>query len=738
MNAFPFAILLGATLTVLGCFLWGRMLLCFLALRLTRLEGILFSFLVGAGIFSSLVFLLCSMHLARKGVFIACVLVALTINIRMRFAEFRTAPILDLSSLQKGIAAAIYIGYGTVYFINAMAPEYSPDGATYHLGNVARWWELRGFDSFTGSIYSDWSQGFELLFLVAFSIGRHSAAALVHCAFLLLLPWLFFAYGQRIGKVWPLWVAGLFIFVSPVVGKTGSTAYNDVAVACVLFGLFYLLDLWRETGDWKLIVCAGILAGFGFAIKYTAGLGFVYGLILIVWAKRGESAKVMARQLLYFGSAAGAISLPWLVRNYLLLGNPFSPFFNSLFPNPYVHISFESEYTRSMALYSEIGSRWELPWYWSVGGNYVGGIFGPWILLLPLCFLLIRDSLVRKFLFAAVFMGAAAGTNCGTRFLLPFIIFAAPAFALLITKVRYLGAILLLVHGVASLPFLLPLYAGDHTWRIDEFPWRAALRLDPEDAFLTQKMGAYPVARAADRLLPLNAQIFATFQLPLAYTTRRFWHNWQSAEAELGFGALLYGRNPSAQDGWDIGFHFAGRELLGLRVVSAKTSSDQWSVAEVNYFSNGKSVPRNPRWQVTSNPNHWDARFAFDLSDATSWSTWQPTKEGMFVESDFGGPVSVDEVHLISANGQWNGQWRIEGLGTSGKWEVLTTEFKIREREKTKGARFASGAALKSMGFTYVVVNPDDDLGKDISKNWRYWGLELVERVGDATIFRLR
>jgi hypothetical protein len=38
-------------------------------------------------------------------------------------------------------------------------------------------------------MYAQLSQGIELLFLMAFSFGRHSAAALVHYAFLLALTW---------------------------------------------------------------------------------------------------------------------------------------------------------------------------------------------------------------------------------------------------------------------------------------------------------------------------------------------------------------------------------------------------------------------------------------------------------------------------------------------------------------------------------------------------------------------
>src|ERR1039458_3438136 len=69
------------------------------------------------------------------------------------------------------------------FFITALAPEVSADGSGYHLGNVVRIWRSHGFDWEYRSMYSYLSQGTEMLFLVAFAFGRHSAAALVHFAF---------------------------------------------------------------------------------------------------------------------------------------------------------------------------------------------------------------------------------------------------------------------------------------------------------------------------------------------------------------------------------------------------------------------------------------------------------------------------------------------------------------------------------------------------------------------------
>ena len=81
-----------------------------------------------------------------------------------------------------------------------MAPEISPDGSTYHLGLVGRYIRERGFHRITTSMYANLSQGVEMLFVPPFAFGRHSAAAMVHFAFLLALPLAIALYARRAGS----------------------------------------------------------------------------------------------------------------------------------------------------------------------------------------------------------------------------------------------------------------------------------------------------------------------------------------------------------------------------------------------------------------------------------------------------------------------------------------------------------------------------------------------------------
>src|SRR5262249_52465526 len=156
-------------------------------------------------------------------------------------------------------------------------------------------------------------------------------AALVHLTFLIALTWQIYVYAPRAG-----FAAALLVFASPVVGMDAASAYNDVALAAIAFTLFHVLELWRESHHPRLAVAGGLLAGFAVAAKLTAWLAVPWAILWI--ARKSRVAATVAAALAAIGIA------PWMLKNWIWLDNPVAPFFNRLFPNPYVLASFEDGY----------------------------------------------------------------------------------------------------------------------------------------------------------------------------------------------------------------------------------------------------------------------------------------------------------------------------------------------------------------------------------------------------------
>src|ERR1035437_2950974 len=158
----------------------------------------------------------------------------------------------------------------------------------YHLGNVSRLFRAHGFVWDYRRMYSYLSQGMELLYLVAFTFGRNSAAAMTHLAFLVAMPLLVMCYGRRFGFPKVGVFAAVAVYASPVVGFNGASAYNDVAVATVIFAVFYLLQVWDEKKDNNLLIIIGLLSGFAYAIKYTVGFVVPLAIAFVWWRSRKE------------------------------------------------------------------------------------------------------------------------------------------------------------------------------------------------------------------------------------------------------------------------------------------------------------------------------------------------------------------------------------------------------------------------------------------------------------------
>jgi hypothetical protein len=735
VNAGIFPILCGAALTILVSWCAGKVLFNSLALNFYRFEEDLLAFVTGAACISTLVFFLCAGHAARKGVFtIMAVAVIYAAMKRKALARSR----LHLPAVNKTWIWAIAVPfslYTWVYLFNALAPETSPDGATYHLGNVVRWWHDRGFVRYSGSMYADLSQGLEMLFLVAYSYGRHSAASLVHFSFLLALPWLVWCYGRRFGIVEPATVGAVLIYLSPVVGRAGTCAYNDVAAACVAFALFYVLHAWSETSNDRLLYVAGLLAGFCYALKYTAGIGIVYAGLFVTWRCLRRRANPV-RSLLMMSVCVALIIVPWMVKNWVWFGNPLSPFFNQYFPNPHITIWFEQDYRASMSLYGEIKSRGELPWFVTVNGAYIGGLFGPWLLLAPLALFSIRNVRGRHLIIASILFGLPAMTNNATRLLIPFALFIAVALGIVFTRWK-LTWVVLIIQTILCWPSVVERYASPMAWRLTSIPYAAALRIVPEENYLSEHLAGYHLARAIERLVPQGERVLLLWNVPQGYTTRRLWNWYESAEGKAGHLAVWAGQNPGLQPNWEMRVQFPEAMVKAVRVVQTAAAQELWSVSEMRLYRKDTQISRRPSWRISATPNPWDAPRAFDNGPISAWSTWEPIAPGMHLQIDFDIPVSLDRVSLFCTPGQWQSKLAIEALNLNGKWNRLPTQTQIIEIATPTGIRRLATDELKALGFAYVVAGLEEKPGRDMRRFESYWGISCIYEGDGGCLYRL-
>ena len=138
-------ILFGAVLTALVSWCGGKLLLRRLSVRLFRQEEDVFAFLLGSACLSLTVFLLSVLHLDYRGVFLALAFLVIAAATRAPVWIPRGGSLPRMPPFWKFLFLGVWLLFGGLYAIYALAPEASPDGTAYHLSLVARYARAHGF-----------------------------------------------------------------------------------------------------------------------------------------------------------------------------------------------------------------------------------------------------------------------------------------------------------------------------------------------------------------------------------------------------------------------------------------------------------------------------------------------------------------------------------------------------------------------------------------------------------------
>jgi hypothetical protein len=625
--------------------------------------------------------------------------------------------------------------FAVVYLVNAWAPEVSPDGAGYHLGLVARELRVHGFEPITNDMYAMLSQGVEMLFVPAFAIGRHSAAALVHFAFSVALALAMLAYGRRIGKPWAGAAGALLTFASPVVGADGSAAYVDVATAAIVFGVFYWTEVWDEHfGEQRrlsLLIPVGLLAGYAYAAKYTAFPIAIYALGFVAW--RGKRL----RPVLLVAGCALIMAGPWIVRNWIWYQNPVAPFANSIFRNPFVHVMFEHDYSESLRNYGMPSLR-PLALEATIRGAYVQGIIGPAFLLLPIALAALRFQAGRRLLLAGALVFSTYFANIGARFLIPSLPFFSLAIGLAFAEAAPLLAALMILHAAASWPPVLNRYVNPNCWRLVRFPYQAALRITPPEEFLRQNAHGYAAAQMIDAKVPDAEPVFSMDGILDSYTKHPILVYYHSAGNETLADTINMGWNAAWQPAVERVFQFPERKARRMRVVQTAQSvyPHQWNVYELRFFYHGMELARKLDWRLQAWPNPWEVQLAFDNSLATRWRSGEVASPGMYLDVDFGRDESVDEVRLVASSDSELTRLQLESINSEGGSEKIADNPATLNRAVPAGIRRMATYEMHARGIHYLMINDTNNGADDFAEDPEAWGLKLIGHIEGERLYQ--
>jgi hypothetical protein len=587
----------------------------------------------------------------------------------------------------------IAIPYGVLYLIHGLAPEIQPDGYTYHLGLVAEWLRVGGIPDRVG-FYEALPQVAEFLFLPAFAAGGAPAAKLAHLVSLGGAVWLILGIARRLSV--PGAAAAVLFACAPVVGIDASSAYNDVMLAFFALAALAALIAGRN-------FLAGAMAGLCYGVKMTGGVFALAGLACLMRRKEWKRAAI-------YCAGVALLAAPWLIRNAIWIGNPVAPLYNDWFPNPYFHPSTEAALLDLLRNYRLAPVA--LPLEVTVRGEGTAGMIGPVFLLAPLALLALRKREARPVLLFVAFGLAPWLLNAGTRFLIPALPFLALALAAAMPA-RAMTAIAAL-HALISFPPMLDAYAPNGAWRLKGFPWQAALRIQPHEEYLREKLPEYAYAELLNAQVKPGARVLDLASAPTLYTHATLIRPWQHAAGDRAAEALRMASALSRGELYEMHARIDGQPRTAIRLVLEGGSAEAWSIQEISLYRGGARIVPQPFWRAAADDFPSEARFAFDGNPATRWCGWRPARAGNSYLLNLRRAERVDEIRVLFYK-PWRGmRVRIDGHKPDPSFRpVAPLNWR---REAVRG--------LRAEGFEFVLI-------PDHAKDWGRIGADMLARAED-------
>ena len=293
------------------------------------LEALLFSVAIGCGALAVSIlvvgFLFVLQGITLAGITALWILVARKQIVLLRDLVCQAAA--DFRTQSSGFSRIVFAVVAVFVVSQALLPPRDWDALMYHLRVPAQFLEKGGVFVPEDNFHVAFVQLIHMLYLPLLEVGSLAGPALLNSFFALLLGLAVFTLGRRFFgeltgslSLTVLWASSMLVLVA-------ITPRVDVTLAYfLLLGHFALFMAWHEPRFYYL---AAVLLGLAVGVKYNALLYLVVLSPLIVYVAFCKAPDIgsVVRHLASFGATFIGIALPWLVKNWLLLGAPLYPFF---------------------------------------------------------------------------------------------------------------------------------------------------------------------------------------------------------------------------------------------------------------------------------------------------------------------------------------------------------------------------------------------------------------------------
>jgi len=210
-------------------------------------------------------------------------------------------------------------------FLLPLYPPIKWDEISYHLPYAHFYVENQGLGVNPFLRYPLYAHNINLLYALALLVSDDIVAHLLHASIAVLTTVGIYNLGTITSDRKTGALAAFLFLSSPLVLLLMKTAYIDLGLTLFVFLGFYCLSMWSITGKDYWLYLAGFATGIAAGSKYS---GLMFIPLYVLWIGYEKRKFSLIAKFLMPALVFGA---PWYIRNYIISGNPFSPFGGEFF-----------------------------------------------------------------------------------------------------------------------------------------------------------------------------------------------------------------------------------------------------------------------------------------------------------------------------------------------------------------------------------------------------------------------
>ena len=377
---------------------------------LNRIETIVFSFALGLGFISFLVFFLGLLHILFLKLVILILILTTLVSSKSAYSFIKSNLLLSydfkiLYSSKLRILLTVLVSLSLLMtLIGAVAPAKGNDALVYHLSDAKYFAQHHMVTFIPYTSTSIWPYFMQMFFTLGMLFDNPLLAKLFHYAMALFGGFAVYSFGRRYINREVASLAAAIFYLTPGVFTQATYAYIDVGWAFYTFIGFYAILLRDSSSERRLLIFAGVMCGIAADTKYIGLITPVaIGLILIIKGfLHRENYKDLTNSFTLFTITVLVVIFPYYIRPYLYTGNPLYPFYVKYIGESGWYVP--SGFGMDRNLINLIVSPWYLTYYpgKTFGGNesQLGPIF---LAFLPALFFLRRKG--KPILLISIFVG---------------------------------------------------------------------------------------------------------------------------------------------------------------------------------------------------------------------------------------------------------------------------------------------------------------------------------------------